>query len=198
VWKKTVDVQEHFNDLELRIRNTAIALIGAILTVGALAIKERMVVQVAGIIAPVAAIIVFIDLVVWIAFYLMDRFWYHRLPKGAVGHCEDLETSLEGEVGGISLTKRISAESPHVLFGKLRLHKERKMDCFYAIVATALIPLLVVLFVIAPPASPEGPSSDVGAAQQMVSPEPSWLSTGRVAAPPYSHSMVAGGLEDTS
>jgi hypothetical protein len=29
IWKKTVDVQQHFNDLELRIRNFALAVLGA-------------------------------------------------------------------------------------------------------------------------------------------------------------------------
>jgi len=31
IWKKTVDVQQHFNDLEMRIRNFAITIVGALI-----------------------------------------------------------------------------------------------------------------------------------------------------------------------
>ena len=41
IWKKVVDVQQHFNDIELRIRNFALALIGAFLAVAGYTAKEN-------------------------------------------------------------------------------------------------------------------------------------------------------------
>ena len=40
VWEKTIDVQQHFNDLCLRIRNYAITVLAAILGISALSLKE--------------------------------------------------------------------------------------------------------------------------------------------------------------
>jgi hypothetical protein len=40
-WKQTIQVQQHFNDLELRIRNYAITLLGALFGVAAYAFKEH-------------------------------------------------------------------------------------------------------------------------------------------------------------
>jgi phosphoglycolate phosphatase-like HAD superfamily hydrolase len=54
VWNKIVGVQQHFNDMEMRIRNYCITVVGAIaLSVG-------------------------------MAFWFMDRHWYHRLLIGSV------------------------------------------------------------------------------------------------------------------
>ncbi|MEM1398025.1 MAG: hypothetical protein AAGH38_11345, partial [Pseudomonadota bacterium] len=39
-WKQTVDVQMHFNDLELRIRNFAFVLTGAFLALGGYALRD--------------------------------------------------------------------------------------------------------------------------------------------------------------
>jgi FMN phosphatase YigB (HAD superfamily) len=41
LWKKTVDVQQHFNDLELRIRNYAVTLLVAVLGASAFAVTAR-------------------------------------------------------------------------------------------------------------------------------------------------------------
>lgn len=40
IWKKIVEVQQHFDDLELRIRNFALIVTGAFLGLGGYAIKD--------------------------------------------------------------------------------------------------------------------------------------------------------------
>jgi hypothetical protein len=42
IWKKTVDVQQHFNDIELRIRQYAVTILGAIVGLSAVTLKEPM------------------------------------------------------------------------------------------------------------------------------------------------------------
>ena len=41
-WKKTVDVQKHFNDLQLRVRNYSIVLIGAMIAAIGFTFKLNM------------------------------------------------------------------------------------------------------------------------------------------------------------
>jgi len=74
IWKKIVDVQQHFNDLELRIRNFALAVTGAFLALGGYAIKEPVFVTLFGFNISVASVIVFGAIFPLFAFYFMDKF----------------------------------------------------------------------------------------------------------------------------
>jgi hypothetical protein len=145
VWKKTIEVQEHFNDLELRIRNFAITVLGAVLSGTALSFKEGLTV--------LAALLVFVALVTWLAFYFMDRFWYHRLLYGAVKQGVKIEKRLVNVLPEIDLTNTIGLESPlHITInGKEReINTTRKMDLFYGVVAFLLAVLMVALFAMRP------------------------------------------------
>lgn len=42
IWKKIIDVQMHFNELEMKIRNFAILLLSALIGAAALALKENI------------------------------------------------------------------------------------------------------------------------------------------------------------
>jgi hypothetical protein len=79
IWKKIVDVQQHFNDLELRIRNYALIVTGAFLGLGGYAIKDAGTINVFGVELSVAALVVLSAIIPLFAFYFMDRLWYHRL-----------------------------------------------------------------------------------------------------------------------
>ena len=46
IWKKTIDVHQHFNNIEMRIRNIAITVLAALLGVVGFALKEKFVVTV--------------------------------------------------------------------------------------------------------------------------------------------------------
>jgi len=78
-WKQTIAVQMHFNDIAMKIRAFALTLIAAILTAQSFA----------------AVRIIWLPIVAalgcWVAFYMMDRWWYHYLLLGAVLHGADLE-----------------------------------------------------------------------------------------------------------
>jgi hypothetical protein len=133
IWSKTVDVQQHFNDLELRIRNYAVTLLVAIVGASAFAVKENLRLAVAGLDISVAATLLTAGAFAWLAFYLMDRFWYHRLLYGAVKHAVSIEKRWEKELPELRLTGSIGDESPVTVFGK-KLRSSRKIDLFYAIV----------------------------------------------------------------
>src|SRR6266567_2070560 len=81
VWKTTVGVQQHFNDIEMRIRNYALTLLVGILAGAGVALKDKTIVQVAHHSVSLGSVILLAGLIGWLAFYFMDVAWYHRLLK---------------------------------------------------------------------------------------------------------------------
>ncbi len=73
VWKKTVEVQQHFNDLELRIRNFALTLLVGILGGTAFAIQQGFSVAAGAYRLSLASLLLLVGLVAWIGFYVLDR-----------------------------------------------------------------------------------------------------------------------------
>lgn len=138
IWKKIVDVQQHFNDLELRIRNFALIVTGAFLGLGANALKDGGTANIAGHQIPSAALIVWASLVPLLAFYLMDRFWYHRLLKGAVYAGAEAEKELTDLGLRVDLGTQISRASPFTMF-KRKVHSHHKMDWFYGLLVLAIV-----------------------------------------------------------
>ena len=139
-WKQTVAVQMHFNDLAIRIRSFALTAVAALLTASGLAQGQgNRVVLVAA-------------LVLWAAFYLMDRWWYYPLLLGAVSHGLALEEQARDL--GLTLSGERSAESANSLLGlasriksvdegTLRVKASVKMDIYYALVALVLLAVLL-------------------------------------------------------
>jgi hypothetical protein len=140
VWKKIVDVQQHFNDLELRIRNFALIVTGAFLGLGGYAIKDGSSASFAGYSA--ASLIIAASLLPLGAFYLMDRLWYHRLLDGSVRAGIAAEQKLISLGVEVNLGSKISEASPFKLFGfGTKVHSRHKMDGFYGLLAVAIIAL---------------------------------------------------------
>jgi len=145
LWKKTVDVQMHFNDTEMKIRGLAITLLTAMLTVTGFAIKEKL---------NIVSGLFFLTAAVWSLFYVMDEFWYHRLLKGSVVYGERLEQIISRWVPGPHLTECIGAASPVI-----GLHSKHKIRVFYWTIA-ALLLLCGWLY----PSAPTGPAVTAPAA----------------------------------
>ena len=111
-WKKTVDVQQHFNDTEMRIRNLALTIIGAV-------VAFARVLDVGGdhsghLVNPG---LLFLALTVLVgAFWFMDRHWYHRLLLGAVLEGAELERRLTELGVQVGLGTQISTIESHCTF----------------------------------------------------------------------------------
>lgn len=139
IWKKTVDVQQHFNDIELRIRNIAITVLGALLGAAAFSMKEALTISFYGSNIFVGKLILAAAMVTWIAFYFMDRHWYHRLLMGAVYLGKYIEERNKDVLPEMDLTSEIKKASLIRIF-KWELHSDDKMDIFYGVI-------LVLLFI---------------------------------------------------
>jgi hypothetical protein len=142
-WKQAIAVQMHFNEIAMKIRAFALTLIAAILTAESLA-------KVKGGYWAIAA-----ALVSWIAFYLMDRWWYHYMLVGAVIHAGDLEEQAKqlglsipdkynpGEFNSIlGLTQRISKLNEEGWKWKAKY----KIDAYYGIILIAIIIILILRY----------------------------------------------------
>lgn len=162
-WKKTIDVQQHFNDLELRIRNYAITVVVAIVGAVAFALKEHMYIRLGRVTTPLAAGLLFAGLLGWLAFYFMDRWWYHRLLYGAVKHGAFIEKRLARILPEIALTESIGRESPVSILG-LTIRSTRKMDVFYLGIAALLVVMIIALHISAP--APVVPPDSSNSAEQ--------------------------------
>ncbi len=151
-WKKAVDVQQHFNDLDLRVRNLAMTLLGT--AIGALGVASVAggaggSGQQAGAAGAVATLrvplLVGVLALVW-AFYIMDRWWYHRLLNGAVAEGGRLEESLTEQGIKVELGHAISKASPIKVRGYV-IPSDNKIDFFYLILASVVLVVLADLTV---------------------------------------------------
>lgn len=159
-WKQTIATQQHFNDLEMRIRNFAITITGALLSFAAFALKEGYSVELGSFRIPGPSVLMFIATGLWFAFYLTDRFWYHRLLVGAVKHGLAIEKSLGAVLPELGLTQCIKEHSPVAwpkpikIWGWGRTFKlpqfkadsERRLVWFYRIIGYALLAISVLFF----------------------------------------------------
>lgn len=140
IWKKIVDVQQHFNDLELRIRNFALIVTGAFLGLGGYAIKDGGIITIFGWEISVAGLVVVSAIFPLLAFYFMDRLWYHRLLDGSVMAGIEAERALQDLGYKVNLGSEIKNKSPFTmwLIGK-KIHSKTKMDFFYGVLAVTLL-----------------------------------------------------------
>lgn len=119
MWKKSVDVQQHFNDIEWRIRGLALTAATATLAAAGLAANSRT--EIANEVS-VGSIIIVIGLVLWYAFYFVDYYWYHPLLKAAVQSGQAYEEKLVADLGVPGMTATITEASgvtPGFLVGKV-------------------------------------------------------------------------------
>lgn len=138
IWKKTVEVQQHFNDLELRIRNYVIIVLGAILALGGYALRQHVRVSILDKDVSATGVIVFMAVIPLLAFYFMDRWWYHRLLQGAVKAGQKVELKMKDLGYPVDLGVEISKASPIKICGS-EIHSKIKLDTFYALLIFAVL-----------------------------------------------------------
>jgi len=137
-WNKTIDVQMHFNTIELQIRNYALTLFTAVIAGIGYLLKEKIDIIVLGYILPSSAAAAFIGMIIMCVFYFMDKYWYHVLLKGSVVHAMEIETILLKP--SINLTTAIGRSSKVKLLG-WNLESNTKYYFFY-------YPLIIIFLVL--------------------------------------------------
>ena len=130
-WKTAVQVQQHFNTIEMQIRSLAVTVLTATIAAAAVIQSTR--------------VVLFGGLLAWVAFYFMDRWWYHRLLQGSVAKGLEIEAFLKRagyDEDVVGLTTSVSSKSPFKLF-KFEVHSWTKIDLFYVLIAIVQVLLIV-------------------------------------------------------
>jgi len=139
-WQTSLEVQQHFNDLELQIRNFAITLLVAVMGGTAFTLKEHYNIQLGDQTVSLAVVVLLAGILGWLAFYFMDRHWYHRLLIGSVTHTiSNIEAPYE-QFAPLGLSRRIGFRSA-IMVWKLdspknkrthwiEIHSTEKIDLF--------------------------------------------------------------------
>lgn len=145
LWKTTIQTQQHFNDIQLRLRSFFITLYVAILTAAAYVIKEHANGPLGNWPISLASAILVLGLIMVAAFCYTD--WgYHQLLIGAVKHGHALEDALGEVVPDGGLTHAISKSSKESKFlGLISTHSHSRLYWFYGslFVVMALVAVAV-------------------------------------------------------
>ncbi len=155
IWKTIIDVQKHFNELGMRIRNVAVTVLAAFLAAAGFSMKENIHVSLWTGQVSLTSLVLLGGAVCWLAFYGMDRFWYHRLLIGAVKQGLAAEAALAATYPEVGLTKAVGDESP-VRVGGWEVHSSRKIDIFYWIITIILL-VAAAISLSQPPPVPQSP-----------------------------------------
>jgi FMN phosphatase YigB (HAD superfamily) len=132
VWKTCVTVQQHFNDLEMRIRNFAISIVGALIASVSFTYQQGLETVLFGWKLPTGIGLVVAAVFAWSGFFLMDRYWYHILLKGSVQHAGKIEERYKDEIPEIGLGKTISSASGNVKIFWIKMNSDRRLTAFYS------------------------------------------------------------------
>lgn len=146
IWKKSVDVQQHFNDLEMRIRNFGLTVLGVLIAAVGFSYQHKLETTVNGYTFPAGLAFIGAAAIAWFMFFIMDRYWYHILLKGAVTHASKIETELKNEVPDISLGQTISQVSGGVRILGVKMNSTRRLSTFYILGFVMLGILFAALF----------------------------------------------------
>lgn len=148
IWEKTIDVQQHFNDIELRIRNIALTAFTFIIGGIGYLEKEQFSFTFNSIEIPYSTLLAIAGLIILIAFFYMDKYWYHRLLQGAVNHGSFIEQKWGKFLPEIKITQTIGEASPHKLLYIWNIHSKHKFRIFYGLLLVSLFALGIVLMII--------------------------------------------------
>jgi len=154
VWKKIVDVQQHFNDIGWRIR--ALAMTALTFTLGAtfFGYINAHPVAIGEVHLNPAAFVPCLGLLIWLLFWFADGIWYHRLLSGAGAAAAPVEQQLKA--GGITadLSTEIQKAS-HRKWAGAEMSSARKLNIFYG--AGGVILVITVVLLLLMPAGPVDP-----------------------------------------
>jgi hypothetical protein len=149
IWKTIVEVQQHFNDIAMKIRGLFITIAVAVAAAQGFLFEKRLSVSIGTVTVLFATFLPLIGIVATYLFYFIDRYWYHKLLLGAVLQGGMIEEKYAQELPELGLGKQISDQSPVELkswFGRRiadlvvsddrykrnkKLHSDAKIELFY-------------------------------------------------------------------
>lgn len=162
IWKTIISVQQHFNEIEMKIRGLFVTLLlGLFASIGFL-LGKKLYLELSIVRIQFATVMPLFGCLLAYLFYFMDQHWYHRLLLGSVQHGINIEQKYKKEMPELSLSDAIGEKSPYkptgliwlvayFLVGDARfrktatLHSDGKIELFYKFVMFILIVTSVLL-----------------------------------------------------
>ena len=142
-WKVTVSTQQHFNDVQVKLRSALVTVVTAVAAAVGFTLKQPSVVHIFNFNIRIGTLISVAGLIAVLAFGLLD--WgYHKLLVGSVQHGMAIEKRCQATSNDLSLATAISTSSP-IKIGFLVLSSNQRLLLFYA----ALLSVFVVAIVVA-------------------------------------------------
>lgn len=142
IWKKVVDAQQHFNEIELKIRNLAVTIYTFLL--GGIGYCISNEIEIKGFSA--ASLLAFIGVFTIFAFFYMDKYWYHRFLKGAGKTVGDIEKKWNKILPELNLSTQIRIEGHKGLFCN-NTNSDKKYYFFYGLLLFPLLAIGIILLI---------------------------------------------------
>ena len=138
-WKVIVDVQMHFNDMLMRTRNYALTLLLGVLAGAGVALERAAVLDVGHTTGKIslASILLLLGVGGLLAFYFLDRFYYHNLLVGSVHKAVEIETWVFDTFPALDLGAVITTHS-RIKIRRAKFYARHKLTLFYLVVALLL------------------------------------------------------------
>ena len=164
VWKQTVTVQQHFNDIEMKIRNLFVTIFAGLVAVYGYFVRTGG--------TTLTVDMTFGGAIIAVAFlfYFVDLHWYHRLLVGSVKKGMELEKTLSRELPGIELATQIKEDSSLIapkwllalssvpilkyfvkfmisdrrFYENGKIHSDAKIEIFYKSVISGVLLLMLI------------------------------------------------------
>lgn len=118
IWEKTIDVQMHFNDIEMRIRSIFVTVILALTGAIGWTLDKSYQLQITDSVSINFAILLLASgIIATKLFWFIDKHWYHKLLVGSVKQTLALDKKYGEKIPALGLTTSISGSSPLKNFG---------------------------------------------------------------------------------
>ncbi|PZO31430.1 MAG: hypothetical protein DCE86_08895, partial [Flavobacteriaceae bacterium] len=115
-WSDVVKVQQHFNDIALRIRNLTLTAFTFIVATLGYIIKENIIINLFSLELNALTIISPIGILIIWCFYFMDKFWYHKYLIGASIQAATIENKWHSIFPELGLSNSISKQSNYKFY----------------------------------------------------------------------------------
>lgn len=165
VWKTVIGVQQHFNDIAMRIRSMFVTILLALFAAIGFMLDKKFSIHIAGATIQYVVLLPIFGIACAYLFYFIDRYWYHRLLVGSVNEAIRIEHLYRERIPSLGLSEAIGKESPYVprpptlwvaravvshkeFRDKGVMHSNAKIEFFYKSVMAGLLLLAVILWFI--------------------------------------------------
>lgn len=149
VWKHIVDVQQHFNDIEWRIRALAITALTFILGATFFGYLNAEPVEVCGFEFNPSGYIPLLGIMIWCLFWFADGAWYHRLLSGAGRAAAPVEERL-AELGILTNLSGEIKNASHDKWFCMNMKSTIRLNIFYWMGILVLLLTLVLILLSSP------------------------------------------------